>query len=1028
MKGILRQHQDYNRRAITVCKWLGYVQYMRRPLHSVLRRLNMATMEHTINDAIAELLRGTRYAWRGPNVVHSEETQLLAGSSSRRPDILVTEPHTAPVVIETEVLPAVSVEEEALSRLGEDLSGSGRTILSSIAMRLPERFRKSQGRALSEEIQSANDLEFALFTVKSDKEHSRLPESGWLSGDLTDLSLLVQAATMPPFLIDEAANILEIGVNQAAGLLEEFASSHPGAIQRIADELQQQDSTQTRRMATTILANAFMFHENLAGGPGALAEVRPIDELRKPIVGFSKSEVLDEWQKILDVNYWPIFDISRRILAIIPTPGSSEFVGQLARTAQALVGRNLMRSHDLTGTVFQRLIADRKFLAAFYTTPASAALLVGLAVNSDTLLSDGDWSKPEDVKSLRIADFACGTGTLLSTAYQRISQIHESHGGNSAAIHPDMMERALVGCDILPAATHLTASMLSGAHPTITYDGSAIFTQPYGIQEDGKIALGSIDLLRDMALLEGSQITAKALGGTGAAEKDTWRFVPHGSFDMVIMNPPFTRATNHEGRHENVPNPMFAAFGSSAEEQKAMSNAAKKLTSGTIAHGNAGEASVFLALADRKLVKDGMLAMVMPLSLLTGTSWQKCRSRLAESYDRLILISIAGNDSKSMSFSADTGMAECLVIGKRNGKRQSRATFIVLNRSPEYPAYAATIAQQIRQLIKDNTIRALEDSPVGGTNITIGGELVGQVIDVPLPRSGSWKLARIADLSLAQTAYQLADKKHVWLPMQHARCALQIQMIPLQQIGQVGPIDRDINGKNSDGTIRGPFEVRELRANHVPTYPILWGHHSERENTLMFEADREGIPLHVSSKAERAIVEDKMEAVFATASHCHFNRDFQFNSQPTSMQFTSRKTIGGRAWISIKLPSEEHEKVLVLWANTILGMLMYWWHASKQQAGRGTITKANLQSLPIFNVTSLDEMQLQRAAQLFDETCQLPLKPLHELDLDENRKILDRRFYGEVLGLPDSLFVDNGPLDILRQKLCREPSIRGSKK
>ena len=988
----------------------------------------MATTEHTINDTIAELLRMTRYVWRDTNVVRSETTQLLAGSKSRRPDILIAEPHTAPVVIETEVLPAVSVESEALSRLRESLTGSGHSILSSIALRLPQRLRETYGHALKRAIKTANDLDFALYTVKNEKEHTRHPNSGWLSGGIYDLSLLIQSATIPPVLIDEAANILEIGVNQAAGLLNEFATGHPKAIKIIADELQQQDSTQTRRMATTILANAFMFHENLARGPGDLAEVRSLDELKSVPLGLSKSDILDEWRKILQVNYWPIFDISRRILQVIPSVNSGDFIDQLARTAQALVRRNLMRSHDLTGTVFQKLIADRKFLAAFYTTPASAALLVGLAVNEDSLLSDDDWSNPEAVKGLRIADFACGTGTLLSTAYQRISQLHELRGGDSAEIHPKLMERALVGCDILPAATHLTASMLSGAHPTITYEGSVIFTQPYGLQEDGKIALGSIDLLRDMALLEGSEITAKAIEATRMSEVDIWRFAPHVSFDMVIMNPPFTRATNHEGRHENVPNPMFAAFGSSAEEQKSMSHAAKRLTKGTIAHGNAGEASVFLALADRKLAKDGMLAMVMPLSLLTGTSWQKCRSRLAESYERLILISIAGSDSKSMSFSADTGMGECLVIGKRNGKRQSRATFVVLNKSPEYPAYSAVIAQQIRRLIKDNAIRSIEDSPVGGTNITVGGELVGQAINAPLPRSGSWKLARIADLSLAQTAYQLADKKSVWLPMQHARDALQIQMIPLQQIGQVGPIDRDVNGKNSDGTIRGPFEVRSLRANHVPTYPILWGHDSERENTLMFEADREGIPAHVSSKAERALVEDKMEAVFATASHCHSNRDFQFNSQPTCMQFTSRKSIGGTAWLAVKLPTEEHEKALVLWSNTILGLSMYWWHSSKQQAGRGRVTKASLLTLPILDVTTLDTDQLQRAAQLFDETCQLPLKPLHELDSDENRKTLDRRFYSEVLGMPDSILADGGPLDILRQKLCREPSIRGSKK
>ena len=36
-------------------------------------------------------------------------------------------------------------------------------------------------------------------------------------------------------------------------------------------------------------------------------------------------------------------------------------------------------AHDLTGRIFQRLIADRKYLATFYTLPASAALLARLA-------------------------------------------------------------------------------------------------------------------------------------------------------------------------------------------------------------------------------------------------------------------------------------------------------------------------------------------------------------------------------------------------------------------------------------------------------------------------------------------------------------------------------------------------------------------------------------------------------------------------------------------------------------------------
>ena len=57
-----------------------------------------------------------------------------------------------------------------------------------------------------------------------------------------------------------------------------------------------------------------------------------------------------------------------------------------------------------------------------------------------------------------------------------------------------MMSNVLLGCDILPAAAHLTASMLSSAHPAVKYEGSRVFTLPYGLQDDDTIALGSIDL------------------------------------------------------------------------------------------------------------------------------------------------------------------------------------------------------------------------------------------------------------------------------------------------------------------------------------------------------------------------------------------------------------------------------------------------------------------------------------------------------------------------------------------------------
>src|SRR6266853_5119051 len=124
---------------------------------------------------------------------------------------------------------------------------------------------------------------------------------------------------------------------------------------------------------------------------------------------------------------------------------------------------------------------------------------------------------------------------------------------------------------------------------------------------------------------------------------------------------------------------------------------------------------------------------------------------------------------------------------------------------------------------------------------------------------------------------------------------------------------------------------------------------------------------------------------------CHCNLDFQFNSQPTAMQFTPRKTIGGRAWLSILLKSEDFEKALVLWANTSLGLLLRWWHSNKQQSGRGNIGKSTLQTMPILDVTALSAKQLERAVKIIDEMCYKPMVPIHEIDKDPVRKELDER-------------------------------------
>lgn len=417
----------------------------------------------------------------------------------------------------------------------------------------------------------------------------------------------------------------------------------------------------------------------------------------------------------------------------------------------------------------------------------------------------------------------------------------------------------------------------------------------------------------------------------------------------------------------------------------------------------------------------------MPLSLMSGESWEESRTLLAKYYSDLVLVSIAGAGSEEMSFSADTGMGECLIVGRRTGTASTRATFVVLKERPAYPLLGAGTADQIRHLIAGKRIRHLEDGPVGGTHLYSGSDIIGQVMDAPLPSSGGWNLARIADLSLAQTAYQVINKGRIWLPTMEEIEAVSVTTTTVERIGEVGPIHRDINGTNVNGSIRGPFTITPVSADSVPTYPVLWSHDAKRERTMLFEAESEAIPRQSSKLQEQQLIDLKVAAVWKTASHCHFNCDFQFNSQSTNMQFTHRKSIGGRAWLSIKLSSIDQEKALVVWGNTTLGILLRWWHSNKQQSGRGNIGKQSLQNLPILDIAKLTSNQLSEAVSIFDAMSQQQLLPVHEMDKDPVRKELDNQFARRVLGLPEKCLTPDGPLDLLRRKLSREPSIRGHK-
>ena len=961
-----------------------------RPRHS----------EPSANSELGDLLRGMLAGC----LVRSENTQLIEGRPGLQLDNLITAGDRAPVVVEAEYEAVGTGEADAAARLGLRVVDEIHPIEAAIALRYPDTVR------------FADDLRDALAAARLSyavlyQDGGRFPESGWLEGSVADLADLIRLESVPQQAVDQAANALQQGIDRVSAILDDLDSRRPQTTAAIAGLLGMVNVPQTRRMAVAIIANAMVFHERIAGTHEGIPTLR---RTCGPDVAAPQDATLAAWESILKINYWPIFAIGKDILEQLPMEPAARVLRTLYATVGEVQQAGVDNAHDLTGRVFQRLIADRKYLATFYTLPASAALLARLAVSK----MDGvDWADADAIGQLRIGDFACGTGALLSAVYEQIAARHERAGGDSAALHTAMMEEALYGCDVMPSAAHITSATLSGAQPTVGYGKSRIYTMPYGRQQDGSVKIGSLE-----ALAGNSQLlmmnTSDPARRTGSAGEETVAHIivdiPDEYFDLVIMNPPFTRATNHEGAHADVTNPAFAAFGASRNDQTAMGNRINDLGRGSCYHGNAGIASAFAALGNRKLKPGGVLALVLPLSAAAGLSWQGFREMLATDYTDLEVLSIAAT-GKDMSFSSDTGMGECLVIARKNllprHSGESRnpdtpARFTSLRRRPQGFAEAAAIA---RNIIDTDTLRGIDDGPYGGTRLNVGDDLAGEMLTAPQSAGGdNWGSVRLHDYALAQTAYALTQSQ-LWLPGQTA--PLDLPVADLDSVGKLGLVDRDINGPAP----RGPFS--KIAASPTATYPALWNHNARKETRMVCEPD--------SQLQVRQGMESKAAEVWTTASRAHLNRDFRFNSQPLAAAFTEQKSMGGISWPNVISYDTRFDYAFAIWSNSTLGLLAYWWHANKQQDGRGRTTIRAAESLSTLDFRALTDAQLATAETIFNEFRDKELQPAYLADADPNRALLDQRVICDLLGFDESVYQS---VRRLAAKWCKEPSVHGGKR
>ena len=536
-----------------------------------------------------------------------------------------------------------------------------------------------------------------LWAIRAPNHRAPVNEVRWADADLDELVSVIRLAPMQLGNPDHAAAALSASLDAA---VERLSENQKQEIARALDlpagkatrlgEGRSSCWNQAAKRAMLVIATAMMFHSRLDGhrnelkpefdsrhAPGTPftgdwppAMAHQCAKAGDPIGAFDQA-----WDLWLAVDYKPIFATAQSALNGCPHDHAfTAAVGETAAAALALTRDISGLRHDLLGRIFHTVLDSARYDGSFYTTTPAATLLASLAITADTC----DWSDPAAVAKLRITDPACGTGTLLMAAAERIRELTQQ-AGNSDGTAQALIEQVLSGYDINLTATHMAATTLGLLSPTTQFRNMKIRRALLGT--DGERAyLGSLELLeaQQFKLLPWPEV------GQAIAPVDDEATLEGGEkADLVIMNPPFTRDSL---RHDQF----------SKCDEKRIKDREKELFAG---HPNymAGNSGAFLVLADFITKSDtGAIAAVLPLTGATDKSGYGLRKHLGTRYH--VETIVTSHDPERIYFSENTTIGEMLLVCRRwLGEPEQKPPTRVVNlaRNPATPAEAMSLAWAI---------------------------------------------------------------------------------------------------------------------------------------------------------------------------------------------------------------------------------------------------------------------------------------------------------------------------------------------
>jgi len=833
-----------------------------------------------------------------------------------------------------------------------------------------ERLRKSK---FDVKIFTPKDLSDTLLYYIEGRKLTSIAESEWFEANVIDLTTIIKDniydVLVKEEFIEKTIQEIESASNDFVNRLRSLDKTKKIAenLYDVFYHLYGLHVGDYKQIAELIYANSFLtlllsiaFYQSVQPSLG-------FESLNTLTLRLGKKEGLREACKIIrKVDYRPIYDVASQVIEYLPPVLFDDIISQGAKLGsnQALLKR------DFSGRIYHKIVGDwsvRKGFATFFTTIPASYLLSYLSVFSEF--------KPfNNSEKVKVCDFACGSGTLLTASYSALEDLYKLEKFEEGEIdlddfHRKLLENNFWGFDALRYALQIASLNLVFHNPSIALKDMNFYSIPLGVDEKNNVALGSLRFLKAGTLIDYFSVDEKAKKSASIDSEVESENLPW--FNLVIMNPPFTRATGRGGRKGG------GLFGFIVDEdarqavlkeyEKARQFVKKDLSkiggrylelykNGTFRGiGAAGEGLLFLYLAFQHVTSGGKIAFVLPKSVLSGASWFLIRTLLLEKF-HLEYVIVSYDKENGYNFSESTSLSEALIIARKTETDNNQSTkFVMFAKKPQSSFEAKALAKAI--ISNGNYAEA-------GNSYAYIHKVSREELSENIDNWG--RFVAFPNLKLLRFIGKLK------------RGTLFDKNIPITKLGKIAEVGIDRHQFNDY------YEITTKKV--VGGYPIIHGGKEKQRTCILGRYNAFAVPK--SEKAEE-VFEEK-------SSYLLVPDRIRLNTAHIISMFLPSKTLSN-IFYAVKLTKRESTrkyKALCTWLNSTFGLLLILSNRQETEGAWISLKMSHWRLQNILNINQLGKRVIDKLSMIFDKYCskEMPRLPqqYNPENIDPNRLAFDK--------------------------------------